>query len=158
MNDVRIEEMASLADALAVARIRNDCREWLTNFTGHISPLTQARWWRRKYSRQAPKNYFVWLARTPDGTPCAYAALAYEPDGGLLTVCVSPEFRRQGLGVDLLNFLRRQDWPPLVPRKLVAVVRNDNERSLNLHMKLGFQFTGNDSPTLMRFELGLDDA
>jgi RimJ/RimL family protein N-acetyltransferase len=154
---LNITSLNSLADALAVAAIRNDCRAWLTNHSGYISPLAQARWWKRNYSAPGNKNYRVWLARDATGVPCAYAALAYEPAGALLTVCVAPTFRQQGLGGAMLRFLAAQSLPPGVAPKLIAVIRADNANSLALHTKLGYAACGEESPGLLRYELNLTE-
>lgn len=150
---LQIAEIANLRDALDVAAIRNDCREWLTNDTSTIHPLRQARWFRRTYCKQDPKNYMVWLARDADQHPVGYVAIALKGDGAHLTVCVAAKARRSGVGAEMLDFLKQQKWRSEIPRILVATIRPDNERSINLHRKLGFEDRGIEPSGLARFDL-----
>lgn len=127
----------SLSDALAVRRIRNECRLFLTNYTGYISIPRQIYWYFTYYRRAARAGiYRVFIARDGKNHSVGYGALHLLDEELLVTECVAEEYRGHGYGIailkKLINIAGREKLP------LIAEIRATNKISIALHEKCGF--------------------
>lgn len=129
--------VTTLSEALAVRRIRNECRAYLTNFTGYISIPRQIYWYFTYYRKAARAGtYRIFIARDGKGLSIGYGAL-YRSGGELLvTECVAEKYRGRGYGHAILKKLittaKREGLP------LIAEIRATNKISIGLHKKCGF--------------------
>lgn len=129
--------VASLRDALIVRRLRNLCRQHLTNFQGEIGLLAQARWYFAHYRKDVRESkYRVFLFSRRDGSPIGFGALRLENDNLLITECVHPGLRGNGYG----KFILRQmiSTANREGRDIIAEIWASNDRSISLHEKRGF--------------------
>lgn len=129
----------TLSDALTVRRIRNECRMYLTNYTGHISIPQQIYWYFTYYRRAARAGtYRIFIARNSKAQPVGYGALHHLNKELLVTECVAKKYRGQGYGQEILkkliNIARQEKLP------LIAKIRATNKISIALHKKYGFIF------------------
>ncbi|EKE12687.1 MAG: hypothetical protein ACD_13C00145G0036 [uncultured bacterium] len=127
----------SLSDALIVRRIRNECRTYLTNYTGYINIPKQIYWYFTYYQRATRADkYRIFIARDGKNQPVGYGALHRLDKELLVTECVAGVFRRQGYGrtilKKLINIARHEKLP------LIAEIRTTNKISIALHKKCGF--------------------
>jgi len=132
----------TLSDALTVRRLRNECRTYLTNYTGYISIPRQIYWYFTYYKRAVQDGtYRVFIARDSKGLPIGYGALNRSDGELLVTECVAEKYRGQGYGYAILKKLiiiaKREG------ATLVAEVRATNIISAALHKKCGFTLDKN---------------
>lgn len=128
----------SINDALVVRDIRNQCRTYLTNYTGYIGILRQIYWYFTYYRRAAREGtYRVFLTRNSKNQPVGFGALLRHDQELLVTECVKEKYRGKGYGQailkKLINIGKREK---LV---LVAEIRNTNKASIALHEKNKFK-------------------
>ena len=66
----------TLSDVLSVRRIRNECRTYLTNYTGYISIPRQIYWYFTYYRRAARAGiYRIFIARDSKAQMIGYGAV-----------------------------------------------------------------------------------
>lgn len=127
----------TLADALAVRRIRNECRVYLTNYTGYIGVPRQIYWYFTYYWRAAQAGtYRMFIARDNKNHPVGYGALHCLDKELLVTECVAEKYRGQGYGQAILKKLTDIARHEKLP--LNAEIRATNKISIALHKKCGF--------------------
>ena len=134
-----LNRLNSLSDALTVRRIRNECRTYLTNYTGYISIPRQIYWYFTYYRQAAHAGiYRVFIARDSKAQAIGYGALHHLGGELLVTECVAEKYRGQGLGFlilkKLINIAKREGLP------LIAEIQATNKISIALHKKCGFTF------------------
>lgn len=123
---------------MQVRKLRNSCRDHLTNHRDHIGILQQAVWYIRHYHRaRETAEYRLFLARNNEGLPVGYGALAEDAGRLLVTECVAPKYRGLGHGKWILN--RLLDIAREENRDVVAEIWADNDRSIAMHEKAGFK-------------------
>lgn len=128
----------SLGEALQVRRLRNSCREYLTNHTAHIGVRQQMLWYFQYYrTAKQTQKYRLYLWHDDRGVPLGYGALALEDGKLLVTECVATKHRGLGHGGSILNRLVRIALEE--KRDLVAEIWATNEGSVALHEKAGFK-------------------
>jgi RimJ/RimL family protein N-acetyltransferase len=128
----------NLSQALQVRKLRNSCRQYLTNNRNHIGILWQVIWYYRYY--RGAKNtgkYRLYLGYDDQGRPIGYGALAKKAGELLATECVAVAYQGRGYGRWILQQLiciaAKEN------RDLVAEIWSTNERSIGLHEKAGFK-------------------
>lgn len=127
----------SLSDALAVRRIRNECRMYLTNYTGYISIPRQVYWYFTYYRRAAQTGiYRIFITRDDKNHPVGYGALHRLGRELFVTECVAKKYRGQGYGQAILKKLIDIAGREKLP--LIAEIRATNKISIALHKKCGF--------------------
>jgi len=131
--DLRIEEARSFGDYLFLRALRNQVRHLMTNDTSYIGYLGQLKFYvaaKCRFKRMRGSTIFI--ARF-GARPVGYLLIRRTPDGALLTTAVDGDFRRRGVGRELVHFAqRRYD-------DLIAEIRDHNVASIALHESLGFQ-------------------
>ncbi len=137
-NSVVLQPVETLTQALQVRRLRNACREYLTNCQDHIGFFQQLLWYFRTY-RPALRDqtYRLFLIFDKHDLPVGYGALALKEDELKVTECVAPEYRGRGFGRMILNHLI--DIAAQEKRDLVAEIFTANLRSIALHEKARFR-------------------
>jgi RimJ/RimL family protein N-acetyltransferase len=134
--------VTTLSEALSVRQIRNECRKFLTNYTGYISIPRQTRWYLTYYKQAARAGiYRIFIARDGKGVPVGYGALKLDDGELLVTECVAEKYRGRGYGRKILKKLitiaKREG------ATLVAEIRTTNIISVALHKKCGFTLDKN---------------
>jgi RimJ/RimL family protein N-acetyltransferase len=127
----------SLSDALAVRRIRNECRMFLTNYTGYISIPRQIYWYFSYYRKAVQTGtYRIFIAWDNENQPVGYGALHRQGKSLLVTECVAEKYRGQGYGKAILKeLIKISDRRKLF---LTAEIWATNKISIALHKKFGF--------------------
>lgn len=125
-----IRPASTVRDALAMRRVRNSCRTYLTRDTSKISLLRQLRWW---ISRPGDLHPYVVEA---DGRVVGYAVITVRADRGWLTAGLLPDVRGHGVG----EVVFRRLVADVLDMGLVPwlEVRHDNFKARRLYDKLGF--------------------
>jgi GNAT superfamily N-acetyltransferase len=86
-----------------------------------------------------PSGALFWVARTPDRSDMGYAAGTLRPEGLVLgPVYVLPDYRRSGVGLQLLHEIER--WASTARIPLVEVsVAIDNEAGVRFLERAGYR-------------------
>jgi GNAT superfamily N-acetyltransferase len=132
-----ITPVESLSQVLQVRRLRNSCRDQLTNHHEHIGLIRQTGWYFRYYRRARVADYRLYLLLSDARVPLGYGAASSQDDKLLITECVSTDHRGQGHGTTILQHLvaiGREEG-----RELVAQIWRDNRASISMHEKAGFE-------------------
>lgn len=88
------------------------------------------------------------LVAEKEGKVTGYACLSeYRPHEAYkktveLSVYISPDFRKQGIGEALMRELLRMARESEGIHTIISVITGDNKASIHLHEKLGFSFCG----------------
>ena len=137
MPGLRLHAVTQLADILAVRRLRNSGREFMTNSTAHIGVLKQIAWYFRCYRRDCRTGKFrLYLLRDRTGCPVGYGALRADADGLLVTECVATQHRGKGYGRHILSAMIQMAEDE--GKHLLAEIFSTNQPSIALHSKAGF--------------------
>jgi RimJ/RimL family protein N-acetyltransferase len=134
--NINFKPVNNLPEVLIVRNIRNECRNYLTNYTKYISLIGQI-WWYFTYYRQASHAgiYRIFLARDK-GKAIGFGALRLSAGKLLVTECIASEYRGQGYGFAILKKLMEVAQREKLP--LIAEIRSSNTASIALHTKCGF--------------------
>lgn len=98
---VRLRE-ATDADEETVLRIRNISRQHMTRDQEWISSERQRKWW----ERHRDNGYRIWIAEN-DSTPVGFCML-HQQGAHWATLALYPEFRGQGIGTRMYEFMAEQ--------------------------------------------------
>jgi RimJ/RimL family protein N-acetyltransferase len=135
---VALKPITTLREVMQVRRLRNSCREYLTNYQNYISRLQQLIWYFFYFRRDRIRGkYRLYLCSDDRGLPVGYGALSLEGNDLLITECVATEYRGRGYGRLILEQLVRIAREE--KRNLVAEIWSTNELSIALHEKAGFK-------------------
>lgn len=116
--------VVTVADALAMGRIRDACREGFSEDTTPIDDDRQRAWWAAWRHRVK-----AWLYDDPAGATVGYGALIQRHDGTWVSSCaVLPEHGGRGWGRAILHHLVHAVSHPVYAR-----ARNDNPAAVRLH-------------------------
>src|SRR5436190_5201259 len=100
-----ITPVESLSQVLQVRRLRNSCRDQLTNHGEHIGVTQQVRWYFQYYRRARISDYRLYLLLSDERIAVGYGAARLQDEKLLVTECVSPRHRGQGHGTTILRHL-----------------------------------------------------
>lgn len=135
-----IRRATGLRDALAMRKVRNTCRGFMTRDQSKISRLRQLWWWLNRPSTTRP--YVLEI----DWKIVGYGLLVVDPPRGLLSAGLLPETRGQGLGTVIFRFLSEEaEDSGLVPW---LEVLESNEAGRRVYEKLGFVEVSRDDNTI----------
>jgi RimJ/RimL family protein N-acetyltransferase len=127
----------SLPQILIVRRLRNGCREFLTNYRLQIGVWQQIRWYFKTYRASIKDGtYRVYLFYDQNNRPAGYGGIQLEDGALLITECVASNQRGKGYGSEILKGLIRIGQEE--KRTLVAEIWASNAASIGLHEKFGF--------------------
>jgi ribosomal protein S18 acetylase RimI-like enzyme len=116
----------TLRDFMAVRKIRNDCRQFMTRDQHYISVFDQVKFW--LWHRRPSATYRVYLG-TVNGKPAAYGIVrGHLVSGGLLSA-----YRGQGHGRTLFTRLTHQAAQPALLEVLAS-----NIHAQSLYASLGY--------------------
>jgi ribosomal protein S18 acetylase RimI-like enzyme len=129
---MRLREITTFSDVMALRVIRNECCEFMTNQTRAISVAQQLVWWQ---SVAGSSNWRVWLVYVPDWAEAVgFGMLRASTDGWLVTLGFRPWMRGRGLGTLLYRALAEQAGGESV----WAIIRSDNLASQRAAVKAGY--------------------
>src|SRR5215831_21274417 len=100
-----ITPVETLRQVLQVRRLRNACREQLTNHDEYIGVVQQVRWYVRYYRRARAADFRLYLLISDVGVPLGYGAARLQGERLWITECVGSNYRRQGQGTKILEHL-----------------------------------------------------
>lgn len=118
------------SDRYKVMEIRNSGREFMTHHTEYITKEQQDAWW---FSENRAAAY-IWIVEL-DNTAIGFCMIREMYDSGRIygTLAILPEYRRQGYGTSIYQFMTEQT------DELWIDVRNDNVASMNAAINAGFE-------------------
>lgn len=141
MEDFRVVD--SLEDALKVAEIRNECRDFMTRDTQEISKEKQTAWFNRHVKKNENK-LFLYLV---DGVEIGYGYVFKENGHYGISGGIKKDWRGMGYGEKLFkNIVLSIDSPTWLE------VKSDNIPAINLYKKLGFVEKRRLSPDVIYME------
>jgi RimJ/RimL family protein N-acetyltransferase len=139
--DVVVRPTASVFDALAMRKVRNTCRRFMTNDVETIGFVQQLAWWWLRM----PEHTYPYIVETDDGK-VGYAIIKKAGNRGWLTAGLLPEWRGQGYGTEVFRRLTvYTEHMDLIPS---LEVRMTNEPAIAVYRKLGFTKTTGDGVTM----------
>jgi RimJ/RimL family protein N-acetyltransferase len=135
--NMTFDRLNSLSDALTVRDIRNQCRTYLTNYTGYIGLPRQIFWYFTYYKKAARAGiYRIFVVRDSKNQPMGYGALHHIGNELLVTECIAEKYRGQGYGnailKKLISIADNEKFP------VTAEIWATNKISIALHKKCGF--------------------
>jgi ribosomal-protein-alanine N-acetyltransferase len=86
-----------------------------------------------------PKTFLVYISKTLDreeGQILGY--IVFSPDGHIISIAVHPQYRRIGIGKELLQMV----FHTARDKKIWAEVRKSNQGAQAFYLQMGFQITG----------------
>jgi hypothetical protein len=134
-----IEAVVTWQQALQLARLRNDCRLFMTRHQGILTSRDQAAWWRQAGSATDIRAFLG----MEHGSPRAFGLWRRDAQGRpVVTGGVVSEARGRGLGYLMFRYLR-----DLEPRPVWLEVLTTNEPARKLYAKLGWvEIEASDGP------------
>jgi len=139
---VEIKPVTKMSEALSMAMIRNECREWMTRNTERIGPLSQLRWWRKVRSDPHWMLYLMWI----NGTPIGYGIIRYADHKHWVTGGIVTSARGHGHGRKL--FARLTEIATDGSYAYLEV-KKDNRRAVELYRSLGYRYLGEPRPGVL---------
>lgn len=83
-------------------------------------------------------TFLVYINKTEDGNEEVCGYIIYSPDGHIISIAVHPNYRRMGIGTELLK--KVFSYPHI--KKVWAEVRRSNTVAQAFYINLGFKITG----------------
>ncbi len=145
------KKIDSIDDAEILRKIRNECREFMTEHNEYINEEQQKKWF--KTANQKFDMYLAYLVE--HGVivvEAGYGLIHRNKNESLLTGGLLKDCRDKGLGFDLFKFLI-SECRKEVPIRLDVL--KTNVRALNLYKKLGFMIYQEDD-NIFKMELKND--
>lgn len=115
-----------------VRNTRNECRMFMTGFTGFISVEDQLKWWLKR--DEDTLKLYVYNDLVND---VGYGMLSYKDDRWFLSLGLQKADRGHGYGTDIYKHL-----VSVCPGDVWIDVRADNEPSFRAALKAGFELVG----------------
>jgi GNAT superfamily N-acetyltransferase len=125
-----VRPATSVFDALAMRRVRNTCRAFMTRDQSRISVLRQLRWW---FAR--PPSVHAYVADY-QGDTIGYGLLVEDLGRAWLTGGLIPSERSRGFGTEVFRFLAHEAGRLRLTPYLE--VRASNLAGRRVYKKLGF--------------------
>jgi ribosomal protein S18 acetylase RimI-like enzyme len=123
---------STLDDALAVAEVRNSCREFMTHDQREIGREAQTKWWKSLDHERL--RLFLLSVR---GNPVGFGVVRSE-ENAWLTGGLLPDARGKGLGGGLFQSLCEEAAQLSYPEVWLDVFAS-NIRAVRLYERLGFE-------------------
>lgn len=136
-------EVETISQAIAMSFVRNECREFMTNFTGVISVGMQVEWFRTEYEpgrcHDMMHGFIMGIIKDKKVIvkPTGFGLLAYKKGKWWVTGGLSKKSRNKGLGRVLFNHMISYAEKHGID-ELWLDVRSDNDRAIKLYGRLGF--------------------
>ncbi|HEX4838871.1 MAG TPA: GNAT family N-acetyltransferase [Rhabdochlamydiaceae bacterium] len=131
---LHIDPLTMLEEALDLVRIRNQCRQMMTNDQHEITLDQQKKWFETFYTKQMPQRYRVWLLK--EEKIIGYFAAKEGDEGFYITEGIQENSRGKGAGSFLLQTMVNQK--NLWDKHLFVDIFDNNLASIRLHQKCGF--------------------
>lgn len=129
------QRVESFEHAEILRKVRNECREFMTQNTNFITENQQKEWF--KTSKDKYDLYIVYaVEHGAIVTEIGYGVIHKNNKESLITGGLVNNYRNHGLGRDLFNFLIQESKKRSLPIKLEVL--KTNIRAINLYQKLGF--------------------
>ena len=110
------------------------------------SSMASVRAWTEEQTKHNLVNdRFFWVIENTQGEPVgSISTHACDPRGGTFRygLDIAPEQRRKGYAMEAVGMVLRYYFEELRYQKVTVNIHSDNEASIELHRKLGFQLEG----------------
>lgn len=134
------KRVTTLAEAEILRVIRNECREYMTRHTDHITEEQQREWFKDAFRKY--ELYIVYyLEHGSVLLDAGFGVIHKNENEFLLTGGLRPDMRNKGLGKNLFKFLIDQCHKSLPIR---LEVLKTNTRAFKTYESLDFKVTGED--------------
>jgi GNAT superfamily N-acetyltransferase len=138
-----VRPATGILDALAMRRVRNTCRAFMTRDQSRISVFRQLRWW---FSRPPSVHPYVAVYQ---GETIGYGLLVQELERAWLTAGLLPHERGRGFGTEIFRFLMGEALKLALTPYLE--VKLSNRVGRRVYKKLGFvEFQNTGDAIVMR--------
>lgn len=137
-------EVTSLRSALAMRKIRNDCREYMTHDQSFIGIRRQIRWFYDRYMPERERGRWrAWIFRY-DGKPVGFGLIRLIGDNWWLTGGLLYDWRGRGLGEWIFSHLIDMSG-----HNVYIDVLTTNHRALELYDRMGFRPVSSDGKVVV---------
>jgi ribosomal protein S18 acetylase RimI-like enzyme len=133
-----LKQISTYEEAYAVALIRNECCQWMTNDTSVLNVERQLKFFREIMARN---DTWVLLMRERD-VPCGYGIVKINRHerSACLTGGLAEPFRGKALGQWLFEIMIARALRDGIRKPWLTVLRS-NTRAVRLYFKIGFKIT-----------------
>src|SRR5216683_3505567 len=101
-------EVKTIWQALKMRKIRNECREFMTQDKSEIGFFRQIRWFENIYKSRRSNNEMIAYLGLIEGKPMAYGLIRGRNVHPILSGGIIERYRGNGLGKELFGFLMRE--------------------------------------------------
>jgi ribosomal protein S18 acetylase RimI-like enzyme len=131
----------NLNEVEILRQIRNECRLFMTRYTGEITEEQQLDWY-NLLDKNVTKLFLFYenYHGVASPGPVGYGVIKIENDSALLTGGLSSKQRNKGLGMVLFDMLVNESKKFNLPIRLEVL--KTNERAKTIYDRLGFVVTG----------------
>lgn len=140
MENLTIKEIKSFKDALALRKIRNQCREFMTRNKNSISYLKQFEWFYSIYMTSSSDELFAFLLMLDDKA-IGYGLIRDRASRPLISGGLAKEYRGKGYGEKLFKIvtdMASRTSSGKGTRSVFLEVLTTNTAAIKLYEKLGF--------------------
>ena len=135
-------EVRSAEEVETLRRMRNECKSFMTRFTGDITYDQQQAWY-TNLNKETNKVYILHkISHGVVAEPIGYGYIRIEDNFVLLTGGLSANERGKGYGSTLFNYLIQNAKQFNIPIKLEVL--KTNMVAFSIYNKLGFRVVGDD--------------
>ncbi len=135
MENYQLTPIRNFLDALKIRKIRNECREYMTNNTSEIDVRKQISWYFNIYRKENNKNKMTCFLFRVKKKNAGFALIRMELKKYWITGGLTHEYRGKGLGKVLFANLLKE-----IPSDEVWLeVLNTNEAAKKIYKELGFR-------------------
>ena len=129
---MRLREVTTLSDVMALRTIRNECREFMTYAKHEISEAQQLLWWQQI---TGSVDWRIWLVYVPGWADAVgFGMLRAGTGGWIVTLGFRPWMRGLGLGTLLYRFLAEH-----ADDEVLAIILSTNVASQRAAVKAGYR-------------------
>ena len=133
----------TLWQALRMRKLRNQCRQFMTQDTSKISLIRQIRWFYNVYLVKKNNGEMIAYLGYMKKKPVAYGIIRDLKTRPTASIGVAKKYRGHGIGKTLFRFLTdeasRGDMSRRIGDKTVFLeVREENKKALHMYCSLGY--------------------
>lgn len=127
-------------DSKLIWELRNEPSTRAASFTSDLIPYEDHRLWFSQRSTNPNSKMFVIL--NSDGEEIGYVRFEIRDGEGYISISIDKKQRRKGYGVSAIKTASAQILSSAPVRRIIALVRHDNEASRAVFARAGFVPTG----------------
>lgn len=136
MRRYELTPIVNLLEALEIARIRNDCRAFMTHDNSWINPIRQSTWYLKKFRKANSRNEMLCFLFKSKGRNVGFGFIRKYEGKYWITGGLKSRERGKGMGKILFSEIIKK-----VPSKEVWLeVQSTNELAKHIYKGLGFEY------------------